>query len=398
MSDDWHGAFADLKGLEGLPTGARIVVAMSGGVDSSATAALCKAKGFDVVGVTLQLYDAREAPAAASKTCCAGRDIRDAKRVAETIGIPHYVLDYQTLFRREVMEDFAATYVAGATPVPCIRCNQRVKFADMLDFARDLGAAALITGHYARRVRGPKGAELHVAAEAKRDQSYFLFATTRAQLDFLRFPLGDLPKGETRAIAAKFGLSVAAKPDSQDICFVPDGDYAKTVARLRPDAAAPGEVVDIAGHALARHDGIFKFTVGQRRGLGLGGGGEPLYVAAIDPAARKVVVAPRKALAVASCDIEAVNWLGDTVEIPDQGMTLSVRVRSTHAGARAIVRATDRESAAVAFVEPEIGVSPGQAAVFYDGTRVLGGGFIRRREALTVGEAGPKSPAKSAAE
>jgi len=390
---------AALPGWEDLSPGARVVVAMSGGVDSSVAAALAKARGFETIGVTLQLYDAREAPTAASKTCCAGRDIKDAKRVAEAIGMPHYVLDYESLFRRQVMADFAATYVAGATPVPCIRCNQRVKFADMLDFARDLGAEAMITGHYARRVNGAAGAELHVAAEARRDQSYFLFATTGAQLDYLRFPLGGLPKSETRKLAAEFGLVVASKPDSQDICFVPDGDYAKTVARLRPDALAPGEIVDGAGRPLARHDGVFNFTVGQRRGLGLGGGaGDPLYVTSIDAERRRVIVGSRSALAVSRCDVEELNWLGPKDGIPSTGVDVTVRVRSTHGGARGRLRPLAKDRAVVEFAEPEIGVSPGQAAVFYDGTRVLGGGFIRRREALTVGEAGPKSPAKSAAE
>jgi tRNA-specific 2-thiouridylase len=394
-----HAAI-DLPGLDDVPTGARVVVAMSGGVDSSVAAALCRARGFEVVGATLQLYDAREAPTAASKTCCAGRDIRDAKRVAAAIGIPHYVLDYEARFRRAVMEDFAATYAAGATPVPCIRCNQRVKFADLLDFARDLGAAALVTGHYVRRAIGPTGAELHVAAEAARDQSYFLFATTRAQLDFVRFPLGDLPKSETRALAERFALPVAAKPDSQDICFVPDGDYAATVARLRPEARAPGTVVDLDGRTLARHEGIHHFTVGQRRGLGLGGGGEPLYVAAIEPASRRVVVGPRQALAVAACDLDETNWLGPGDAPPESGIAATVRVRSTHAGATARVAGIGGSPglARVEFAAPETGVAPGQAAVAYDGTRVLGGGFIRRRDVLTASGPRPMTPATSAAE
>ena len=391
----------DPPGLDDVPAGARVVVAMSGGVDSSVAAALCRARGFEVVGATLQLYDARETPAAASKTCCAGRDIRDAKRVAAAIGIPHYVLDYEARFRRAVMEDFAATYVAGATPVPCIRCNQRVKFADLLDFARDLGAAALVTGHYARRARGRNGAELHGAAEAARDQSYFLFATTRAQLDFVRFPLGDLPKSETRALAERFALPVASKPDSQDICFVPDGDYAATVAQLRPDARAPGAVVDLDGRTLAAHDGVHHFTVGQRRGLGLGGGaGAPLYVASIEPEARRVIVGPRQALAVEACDLDEVNWLGPGDAPPAEGILATVRLRSTHAGAKARLSggAGAARGARVEFAAPETGVAPGQAAVAYDGTRVLGGGFIRRRAVLTASGARPKTPATSAAE
>ena len=301
-------AFAD----HSLPAGARVVVAMSGGVDSSVTAALVKEAGYEAVGITLQLYD-HGAAVGRKGACCAGQDIHDARRVADRLGIPHYVLDYESRFRAAVMDDFADSYLKGETPIPCVRCNQRVKFRDLLETARELGAAALATGHYVRRVDGAGGPELHRAADPARDQSYFLFATTRAQLDFLRFPLGGLPKAETRALAQRLDLPVAAKPDSQDICFVPNGSYARVVERLRPGALEPGEIVHVDGRVLGRHEGIIHFTVGQRRGIGIAdaqGGGEPLYVVRLDAARKRVVVGPKPALAIAGMSLREVNWLG----------------------------------------------------------------------------------------
>src|SRR3569832_1908912 len=294
-----------------LSKGARVVAAMSGGVDSSVTAALLKRAGYDVVGVTLQLFDAG---AAAKKkgACCAGQDIHDARRVAETLGIPHYVLDYEQRFRERVIADFASSYARGETPLPCVRCNERVKFADLMDTARELGAQALATGHYIRRVEGPNGAELHRAADPARDQSYFLFATTPAQLSYLRFPLGDLPKPEVRKIATELGLITADKPDSQDICFVPDGKYSNIVEKLKPDAAKPGEIVNLAGEVVGRHEGVIHFTVGQRKGLGLSGNEEPLFVLALDAANARVVVGPRSALATRTVNLREVNWQNKT--------------------------------------------------------------------------------------
>ncbi|MFZ9414047.1 MAG: tRNA 2-thiouridine(34) synthase MnmA, partial [Alphaproteobacteria bacterium] len=295
--------------LDGIPDGARVVVAMSGGVDSSTVAGLLREGGYDVVGVTLQLYD-HGAAVGRRGACCAGQDIGDARDVAARLGIPHYVLDYESRFREAVIDDFASSYASGETPVPCIQCNRTVKFRDLLGVARDLGAAALATGHYARRVAGPQGAELHRGADHARDQSYFLFATTQAQLDFLRFPLGGMAKEETRHHAARLGLQVAGKPDSQDICFVPDGDYARLGARLRPEAARPGDIVDMQGRVLGRHEGTIGFTVGQRRGLGIGGSPEPLYVVAVDPGAARVTVGPREALARREIDVGGFNWIG----------------------------------------------------------------------------------------
>ncbi|MEX2648924.1 MAG: tRNA 2-thiouridine(34) synthase MnmA [Alphaproteobacteria bacterium] len=356
----------------------RVVVAMSGGVDSSTVAALYARSGYDVVGVTLQLYDhgkAMERPGA----CCAGADIHDARRVADVLNIPHYVLDFEARFRAAVIDDFVATYLKGETPVPCVRCNQRVKFADLMDVARDLGADALATGHYVRRVvRDDGGVELHRGAEVARDQSYFLFATTRVQLGFLRFPLGGATKDETRALAAAAGLPVAAKRDSQDICFVPEGGYARLVERLRPEAAEAGDIVDGTGRLLGRHGGIARFTVGQRHGLGLAGP-DPLYVSAIDAATRRIVVGPRSTLGSTRVVARAVNWLGEG-EAPMPGQAVSVKLRSSQAPAPARVGAFDDGRIELALDRAVGAIAPGQACVIYDGERVLGGGWIARPE------------------
>ncbi len=377
MALDQPGMLNSL-GLPKPPSQTRVVVAMSGGVDSSVVAAQLAEEGYDVVGVTLQLYD-HGAALAKKGACCAGRDIHDARRVAETMGFPHYVLDYENTFRAAVIDEFADSYLAGATPVPCIRCNERVKFKDLLETARDLEADCMATGHYIQRKMGARGAELHCAADAARDQSYFLFSTTQAQLDFLRFPLGHLAsKAETRALAAKYGLAVADKPDSQDICFVPNGDYAAVIEKLRPGAADPGEIVDMAGTVLGTHRGVIHYTIGQRRGLGIGGLADPLYVVKLDPATRQVVVGPKEMLSTRSVPLREINWLGDAPLMSRPIWEVEVKIRSTRPPRPATITPVSETEALVTLITAEEGVSPGQACVFYDldGSRVLGGGWI----------------------
>ncbi|MCT8160514.1 tRNA 2-thiouridine(34) synthase MnmA [Pseudoruegeria sp. SHC-113] len=367
-------------GFAKAPADTRVVVAMSGGVDSSVVAAQLAEEGYDVVGVTLQLYD-HGAALAKKGACCAGRDIHDARRVAEEMGFPHYVLDYENIFQDAVIDEFAESYLAGATPVPCIRCNERVKFKDLLETAKDLDADCMATGHYIQRKDGAYGPELHSAADANRDQSYFLFSTTPEQLSFLRFPLGHLKsKAETRALAAKYGLAVADKPDSQDICFVPDGNYASVIEKLRPDAASPGEIVDMEGNVLAQHRGVIHYTIGQRRGLGIGGLSEPLYVVKLDADNRRVVVGPKEALATRKIPVREINWLGDAPLTSRAEWHVGVKVRSTRPPAEAIIRPISATEAEVELLTPEEGVSPGQACVFYDmdSSRIFGGGWIWR--------------------
>ncbi len=365
-------------GIAKSPAETRVVVAMSGGVDSSVVAAELAAQGYEVIGVTLQLYD-HGAALAKKGACCAGADIHDARMVAESLGIPHYVLDYENLFQDAVIEEFADSYLAGATPVPCIRCNERVKFQDLLGTARDLGADCMATGHYVQRFAGARGAELHRAVDASRDQSYFLFSTTPEQLDYLRFPLGHLAtKAETRALARKHGLEVADKPDSQDICFVPDGNYAGVIEKLRPGAAEPGEIVDMEGRVLGSHRGVIHYTIGQRRGLGLGGLAEPLYVVRLDVAARQVVVGPKAALSTRNIAVKGINWLGDAALTSRESWEMAVKVRSTRPPVPALLHPLSETEARVELLVPEEGVSPGQACVFYarESTRVFGGGWI----------------------
>ena len=360
------------------PSQTRVVVAMSGGVDSSVVAAQLAEEGYDVVGVTLQLYD-HGAALAKKGACCAGLDIHDARRVAETMGFPHYVLDYENVFKDAVIDEFADSYLAGATPVPCIRCNERVKFKDLLETARDLEADCMATGHYIQRKMGAKGPELHAAADAARDQSYFLFSTTAEQLDYLRFPLGHLTsKAETRALAARYGLPVADKPDSQDICFVPNGNYAAVIEKLRPGAAEPGEIVDVDGRVLGTHKGVIHYTIGQRRGLGIGGLEDPLYVVKLDVDAKRVIVGPKDMLSTRVVPLREINWLGDAPFDSAAEWHVAVKVRSTRPPREAVIRPLSATTATVELLTPEEGVSPGQACVFYDpaSTRVLGGGWI----------------------
>jgi tRNA-specific 2-thiouridylase len=363
--------------VSGDSPAARVVVAMSGGVDSSVAAALLIEAGYEVVGITLQLYDHGQAVGRAG-TCCAGQDIHDARRVADRLGIPHYVLDYEERFRARVIDDFASSYVAGETPIPCVRCNQRIKFDDLLRTGRELGADALATGHYVERREGRSGPALYRAADAGRDQSYFLFATTPEQLAFLRFPLGGLPKNETRGIARRLGLPVAEKKDSQDICFVPSGDYAGVVRRLRPEAHRPGEIADLHGRVLGGHAGIAQFTVGQRRGLGVSSD-RPLYVVRLEPATARVVVGPFEALLRDRVIIREANWLGDE-PLPAEGVRVEVKLRSTMAPVPANVDIGAGGSAEVRLDEPQAGIAPGQACVFYREDRLLGGGWIARDE------------------
>jgi len=393
---DWppgrdRGRIAMLNSLdiEGKPSETRVVVAMSGGVDSSVTAALLSDAGYDVVGITLQLYD-HGAATHRKGACCAGRDIHDARAVAERIGIPHYVLDYESRFKEAVIDRFAESYVAGETPVPCLECNQSIKFRDLLATARELGAKILATGHYvASRALPGGGRALYRAREAERDQSYFLFATTHAQLDLLRFPLGERTKAETRDLARRFGLSVADKEDSQDICFVPTGHYADVIERLRPEAAAPGEIVDLDGRVLGRHDGIIHFTVGQRRGLGVAAGA-PLYVVRLDAPSRRVVVGPREALRTSRIRLREVNWLGDATiqRALKSHPEVFVKVRSTRPPQPAWLRTGADDGIDVELIASEDGVAPGQACAFYDAAegqaRVLGGGIIASTVAATT--------------
>ncbi len=362
------------------PSETRVVVAMSGGVDSSVVAAQLADEGYDVVGVTLQLYD-HGAALAKKGACCAGIDIHDARRVAEEKGFPHYVLDYENIFQDAVIDEFADSYLGGATPVPCIRCNERVKFKDLLETAKDLDADCMATGHYIQRKMGDNGAELHSAADARRDQSYFLFSTTPEQLDYLRFPLGHLPnKDATRALAAEYGLAVADKPDSQDICFVPNGDYASVIEKLRPGAAEPGDIVDPDGNVLGQHNGVIHYTIGQRRGLGIGGLSTPLYVVKLDVDKKQVIVGPKEMLATRIVPVREINWLGDEPFESREEWHMAVKVRSTRPPREAIIRPTGPDTAEVELLTPEEGVSPGQACVFYDNdsSRIYGGGWIWR--------------------
>ncbi len=368
---------AALFQLDGPAAGKRIVVAMSGGVDSSVVAALAAQSGAEVIGVTLQLYDSG-AVAARKGACCAGDDIRDARAVADRLGIQHYVIDHESAFREEVVEQFADEYLAGRTPIPCIRCNMGPKFTDLFRMAREFGADCLATGHYVRRVMGPGGPELHRALDPARDQSYFLYATTAAQLDYLRFPLGGLPKPQVRVLAEAAGLRTASKPDSQDICFVPDGDYARIVKSVRPDGVRPGAIVHAeSGAVLGRHEGVIHFTVGQRRGLEIGGQPEPLYVVGIDAAAAEVRVGPRRLLAVSAARVIETNRIGPMTDTP-----LLAKVRSLAKPVPVTLDGPlgDNAGTTIRFANPEYGVAPGQAAALYAGDRVVGGGWIAGTE------------------
>ena len=369
--------------LDGIERGDRVAVAMSGGVDSSVAAALMVEAGYDVVGITLQLYD-HGAMLQKKGACCAGQDIYDAHQVADRLGFPHYVLDYESIFRQNVIDDFADSYLRGETPIPCVRCNQKVKFKDLLQTAKDLGAKALVTGHYVKRIVSKQTsdaeqlvakAELHQAVDKTRDQSYFLFTTTQEQLNYLRFPLGVFAnKAETRYHAKRFGLNIADKPDSQDICFVPNGNYASVVEKLRPGALDVGDIVHIDGRVLGQHTGIINFTIGQRKGIGISSA-DPLYVISLDATTKRVVVGPKEALAKQILRIKEVNWLHDPAYFKE-GIACVVKIRSSATPIHAIIKAISPTEANVIFSVPEYGVAAGQAAVFYDKERVLGGGWI----------------------
>lgn len=377
------GSTLNSLGFNKAPEQTRVVVAMSGGVDSSVCAALLAKDGYEVIGVTLQLYD-HGAAIQKAKACCAGQDIYDAKRVAEMMGFPHYVLDYESQFKEAVMEDFADTYLKGATPIPCVRCNQTVKFRDLLTVAKDLGADCMATGHYIKRLIGDNGPELHRAHDYGKDQSYFLFATTREQLDFLRFPLGAMDKSETRKLASEMGLNVASKPDSQDICFVPTGRYTDVIEKMRPDAAVPGDIVHMDGTVLGQHRGVMYYTVGQRRGLGLpdGSGADPLFVTRLDADKGQVIVGPREALLRSRIWLKDINWIGDGKFGEDlAGQAVKVKVRSTRAPTDGVFNRIDGQIV-IDLQKAELGISPGQACVFYDpsetASRTLGGGWITK--------------------
>ncbi len=382
---DMEASIESVRQAVGLPQGARVVAAMSGGVDSTVVAALLHKAGYDVVGVTLQLYD-HGAALRKKGACCAGQDIHDARLAADMIGIPHYVLDYESKFKDAVIDQFADSYLKGQTPVPCIRCNQTVKFRDLLDVARDLGAEAMATGHYVRRAIAGNRAQMRKAIDHSRDQSYFLFATTQEQLDYLRFPLADLEKPQVRGVAASLGLRIANKPDSQDICFVPSGDYRTLIDRLRPQGREAGEIVHMDGRVLGKHSGITDYTIGQRRGLNVAVG-EPLFVTKLNPELRQVIVGPREALLTASLTLEEINWLGDQATIEEaaaENAPVLARVRSTRQPSKAHLALEDGV-VKVVFSEGEEGVAPGQACVLYDPAddeRVLGGGFIQSTQAV----------------
>lgn len=369
--------------LPGKPEDTRIVVAMSGGVDSSVVAGILKREGYDVVGVTLQLYD-HGAAAHRPGSCCAGQDIEDARRVSESLGIPHYVLDYEARFREAVINPFADAYVSGETPIPCVSCNQTVKFADLLQTAKDLGAAALATGHYIRSGTNGAHRSLFRPVDTDRDQSYFLFATTQEQIDYLRFPLGGMPKAQVREIAEELGLTVAKKQDSQDICFVPQGKYSDIISRLKPEAANPGDIVHLDGRILGQHEGIVHYTVGQRRGIGVATG-DPLYVVHLDAANARVIVGPREALETHKVYLRNMNWLGDQAlsDLPETGLEVFAKVRSTRPPRPAVLHQADGQ-VWVELIDGESGIAPGQACVLYSDdsntARVFGGGFISRSE------------------